>query len=853
MIAKTHRWQLAALALASFMSFDSWAMSLGRLTVQSALGEPLRAEVDIASLAADEAASLKIKLAPIEAFKSAGLEFSPVLTGLQVELLKRADGSAYIKLGSERAINEPFVDLILEANWSSGRITRDYTMLFDPPSLRAPSPPQVSMPPVAAPVPVRTEPAPPPQVVPTIKPVEPTAPALAVQARKPTVPEKTAVPVAARQAAQVNVKAGDTAGKIAASSKPASVTLDQMLLAMLRTNPQAFIQGNVNRIKAGAVLDLPTEDQAVATEPAQATEIIQTQSRDFDAYRRKLADHVPAAAAANSARNISGKVQVAVEDKKPAAAAPDKLTLSKGSAPAREDELAKARAAQEAASRAAELTKNITELSKIAAATGASAAQAISSPVSSASATPASPPAVPASVPVAFVASAPELPASVSLAPKTAASKPLLPSSQPAPEVAQPESSFVDELIENPLLPVVAAGLLALLAGLAAVKIRQRKKAMSMDSSFLESRLQPESFFGVSGGQSVDTSENLATGSSMVYSPSQLDAVDDVDPVAEADVYLAYGRDIQAEEILKDALRTQPDRLAIHQKLLEIYAKRQDVKAFESFATLAFNLTNGSGAQWEKICESGLSIDPQNALYLPGGQPERIQAADKTGTHPASLAATSAQHLMTAPLPSISTDLDLDLDLDFSLDELEPMPAAQATRPMAAFPEIDAALPTLTAVSEPTPEPEAELTTQILHPEPTAAPSSADNSLDFSWTEPVKEEAAPEPTEPSLDDLDFDVPVPEPEPKALASAGESGMLEFDLGSLSLDLGEESSTQSGALENELAGADPLVTKLALAEEFKAIGDDDGARALIEEVIAEASGDMKSKAQRALSNL
>ena len=107
----------------------------------------------------------------------------------------------------------------------------------------------------------------------------------------------------------------------------------------------------------------------------------------------------------------------------------------------------------------------------------------------------------------------------------------------------------------------------------------------------------------------------------MVYSPSQLDAVDDVDPVAEADVYLAYGRDLQAEEILKDALRTNPERIAIHQKLLEILAKRRDTKGFEDIATLAFKVTNGDGSDWERICELGLSIDPSNALYQPGGQP----------------------------------------------------------------------------------------------------------------------------------------------------------------------------------------------------------------------------------------
>ena len=126
--------------------------------------------------------------------------------------------------------------------------------------------------------------------------------------------------------------------------------------------------------------------------------------------------------------------------------------------------------------------------------------------------------------------------------------------------------------------------------------------------------MQPDSFFGASGGQSVDTSDSGAAGSSMVYSPSRLDAADDVDPVAEADVYLAYGRDMQAEEILNEALRTNPGRIAIHQKLLDIYAKRRDTQGFERIATLAFRITNGDGPEWQRVSELGLGIDPTNTL-----------------------------------------------------------------------------------------------------------------------------------------------------------------------------------------------------------------------------------------------
>lgn len=420
------------------------------------------------------------------------------------------------------------------------------------------------------------------------------------------------------------------------------------------------------------------------------------------------------------------------------------------------------------------------------------------------------------------------------------------------------EASYVDTLLEDPLLPAGALGLIALLAGFGFYKARQRKKALLQDSAFDDSRLQTDSFFGNSGGQNVDTHDN-ATGSSMMYSPSQLEAVDDVDPVAEADVYLAYGRDLQAEEILKDALRTRPERLAIHQKLLEIYAKRRDAKAFEAIATLAFNLTDGMGPDWQQICEKGLALDPDNALYLPGGQP---YAERGPNTRPADLDAllpdvTTNQNKLSgnAALPSTG-NTDLDLDLDFSLDEPD-------------LPPIDTTLPDARAAAVTGSQDVAqsnELTWDM--PEPVMAsepqePESAPIPLDFSM---------PEPVEPPGDN-DFDkTQVIAVAPNADKPAADSGMMEFDLGSLSLDFdtpkpgASPSYNASDDLKLDMddgldfqaggfaqAGDDPLETKLALAEEFKAIGDDDGARALIEEVIAEATGEIKSKAQRALKQL
>ena len=241
-------WRKTAVAAAATALFALWApnaaaLSLGSITVQSALGEPLRAEIDIADINAEEAASLKAAVAPPEAFRAAGMEYNPAMSSLRVTVQRRADGRAYIRLSSDKPVNEPFVDMILEANWSSGRIVRDFTMLFDPPNLRAPAVSAAALPQTASPAPsVAT--APPIARIPISS--EPVQPAVAPPRRVGPAPKvapspraSTKSPVLQRAPAdgrQIKVKTGDTASKIAASVKQPSVSLDQMLVALLRAN-----------------------------------------------------------------------------------------------------------------------------------------------------------------------------------------------------------------------------------------------------------------------------------------------------------------------------------------------------------------------------------------------------------------------------------------------------------------------------------------------------------------------------------------------------------------------------------------------------------------------------------------
>jgi pilus assembly protein FimV len=400
----------------------------------------------------------------------------------------------------------------------------------------------------------------------------------------------------------------------------------------------------------------------------------------------------------------------------------------------------------------------------------------------------------------------------------------------------------MESLLENPLVLPGAGALVAGLGGLAFWRIRQRKKGTQVDSSFLESRLQPDSFFGASGGQRVDTADSgtsSGAASSMVYSPSQLDAAGDVDPVAEADVYLAYGRDLQAEEILKEAMRSNPSRVAIHAKLMEIYAKRRDAKAFEAVAKDAFNLTKGEGPEWDAGSALGRDLDPSNPLYAQGNAMAGAGLAGSVMLGGASVATAAFSATSTVPqqaTPSNNDDFDIDLDLDFSAGSDD----------LVAAPEVSGLLETPVAL-EPTvairaiPEPEPVVDFDMSEPaalddvklsKPDLA--SFSNGLNFSSTPMV----APAPTAPM---------------SLKTGPSEPAALEFDLGGLSLDLpGSSAQASSDAIDAGISG-DPLETKLALAMEFRDIGDADGARSLVQEVADEASGPLKARALKMLADL
>ena len=820
------------------------AAGLGRLALFSALGEPLRAEVEVVALQPGDEDSLAVRLASPEAFRRAGIEYNPALLTIRV-VLERRDGKPLVRLTSVQPINDPFIDLLLELQWATGRLVREYTFLLDPPGYR-------ERPPAAA------APAP-----------APAQPAAAAPAPQPAPVEARPLVAAPSGARTYEVRKGDTLGRIARANKPEGVTLYQMLAALYRANPRAFIKNNINLVRAGKILNIPDREAAASIAATDANRLVRAHIAEFAEYRGKLGAAVAArpATAAPGQREVAGRI-TAKPETPPAGAPKDQLKLSKAdatqpSAPsaraAREDDkVAASRALQEAQSRVTDLEKNVGDLQKLLEMKNKQLAQLEQKAEAKPAAAPPAPkPAAEAPKPAAEAPKpATEAPKPVAEAPKPAAAAP-----KPAPEAAKapvaekakpkpaaaprPEPGLVDDFLENPLAMGGLAGVVVLLAGYGTWAWRRKKAAQS---SFQESvrgaspnRAAPAT--PPAGAQAAAATAAAVAAAVAAAQPGvAATAGDEVDPIAEADVYLAYGRDSQAEEILKEALAKHPDRVPAHAKLLEIFAHRSDTKAFEKTALTIKDLTKGAGPEWAKALALGHSIDPGNSLYGGGGAavaiPRPVPQAE------------------AAPTPT------LDFDLGGGAAGAEGAPGAGPAAPALDF-DLGAAPPAGGAGKPFTPG-----DTVIIDPSEAASMSAAqvagpgagdgetktEPSLDFdlgALQPPAPPPAAPAPPESAASlDFDFNLDLGEAKPATAPSAAASP-APLDISTISLDLGKTGGATPAT------SSDPkwqeVATKLDLAKAYQEMGDKAGARELLNEVIDQGDVAQQNEAKQMLAGL
>jgi pilus assembly protein FimV len=850
---------LSAAVLSALVLANAHAAGLGKLTVLSALGQPLRAEIELTSVSKDEAGNLVAKLASPDAYRQANIDPGAALSTLRFAVEQRGTRQI-INVTSVQPLNEPFIDMLLELSGPSGRLVREYTFLIDPAEMRNIQPAQMA-----------SNAAPQRDI---IKSAPAIAAAPASQAERPANPRATtAKPAQAAgnnasngaDAEEYKVKTGDTLGHIATRMKANGVSLDQMLVALYRTNPKAFVGENMNRLRAGQILSVPSADAAKSISNAEAREIVLAQSVDFNNYRAKLAGQVAASdpqQAAASKQSATGKITAKVEEPAtPDSESKDKLKLAKAQAPAgtaagkgsgAEDKIAQEKAAAEANSRVKELEKNVTDLQKILEVKnkGMADQQDQADAAKAAPATAAKPTEAKTEA-SADKAAQPSV-ADVAAASATSASAVTPPAKKPKIVVPPPtpasEPSFFDDLLAN---PYALPGLGALLVGVGALGVmsaRRKKQQKNFEDSIItDSSLKANSLFGSTGGQSVDTN-NSVFNSSFTPSVSQLDS-NEVDPVAEADVYIAYGRDAQAEEILKEALRTQPERHAVRVKLLEIYSNRKDLRAFEVLATELYGMTKGEGGDWSQAAAMGLVMDPGNPLYASGKQivapaPEAeapmadiLSDAAKPAEPEPQVTEPAAVEAVEQKAESPSLDFDIG-EIDFKDVEVP----NTVPRPEAAEPSIDMASIDLDFLDKPT------------------AGGAMESLAAEQKTAPVVDNPAPLEEVPALS---LDIPGLPEEPVA-ASKADPAPLEFDLSDIKLDLPETANAKSDlafdtSVLAETASASlsanhtEMATKLDLAVAYQEIGDKEGARELLDEVLKGGTPEQSEKAKSLLLEL
>ena len=641
-------------ALSYFVAGSAWALSLGIATVQSSLGQGLRAEVDVSTAADAEADSLTVEIASVQAYAAGNLDFNPALQDLKVSLQRRAGGNLVIRITGDRPVNEPVLQVLLDVRWSTGKMVRSFTLFIDPPApekTKTESGSIIGATPAAVLVPEK---------------IPPIAPSAASETTTPKAQAAASAPTAESQASgnaattqrSIVIQKGDTARQIATRLRTENRTAEQLMLALLQANPDAFVAQNINRLKAGATLKLePLPDPQSLSTDAAAREVAR-QAATYAAWRRGVTALNSGPADARPIKNDEGrstnkKVGPAPETSKtPVSKDELKLGAAKEKDKAEAEKLAADMQAKEDSERKAELAKNIEALKEAAAKTSEAAGSGSATATASekpAEATPAPGPAVAAKVP------------------------------EPVSD-----TSF-DGVLQNlqSLDTMTLAGTAAAVVLLVAWFLVRRRASPAADSDDQASEPADTQAVGEEQPNLGSREPSLSPGfeasalatqdpapapspPSVLFADSQLKPSDNLDAVAEADVYLAYGRDAQAEEILREALGVTPNKVELHQKLLDIFVLRGDADGFAQIAQTMSTYVDSQGPQWLKVCELGALLDGNNPLYHNHANPD-------------SLASGASLSSGARPLP-LGFPAGLDLNLAKPADKAAG-PAGQDFRP----------------------------------------------------------------------------------------------------------------------------------------------------------------------------
>jgi pilus assembly protein FimV len=821
------------LAIVGLMApLSAGALGTGEIKLYSALNQRLNAEVPLVIAPSEQIGDLRVNLASAEAFAKAGLERPYYLTGLRFEVLSKGRATPLVRITSNDTIREPYVNFLMELQWSQGHVLREFTLLLDPPStFKERQAAERNLPRVAA------------------APVAAALPPVAAS-------DLHATPDSFSGGEYGPVRSGETLWSIAkVVGRDREATVEQMVVALYEANPQAFPKPNLFSFQPGVKLRVPGASQAKAHSPAEAKQIIQEQHA---VWRGKAVPAKPAAVAVAptpSAATEKPLTLLAPErpenaaGKKPAAG-PSKgeLALEIADTVKQENEDIRGRLAnleqqlqlmqrvislkdqQIAALQAGRpmpplpadlltqpLLPSVGALPQPAAlvapapaATPASAAIPAAVPAAApGAATPVAPtpppvaappivasePAKPADIAAAVPAPAkPAEPAASVAAEPAAAPTPQPPAAAPAPAKPAPPKSKpavkpapVPEAAEG-FFSDYSTGLLGalglLVSGLAWLAVKRRRAALAeIDNAMPATEFRPMDLTQAAEKRPAEagTASGLITPSQhgsflSDFTPSDFDVLDSdneaIDPISEADVYLAYGRYSQAEELIRQAINENPFRDECKLKLLEVFYTAQDREAFEKYvAELQEENKNNDHDFWVRVVDMGRSLAPDNPIFSQG------QAAVSSEAPPA-VAAVAAATEEALPAPPAAEPLEHEDDFAFDLGDDAFATIGEAGEAfLASFSQ--ATLDTAPSAADTLP-PDSVQAEVVLEEE--------SSGLDFDLDLTV--ESLPEP-----EAMDFSLPMePSPPvvapaeaaqaPVAAASENDPSLLEFDVAALS---------------------------------------------------------------------
>jgi pilus assembly protein FimV len=649
-----------AFALSLGAAVSAHAAGLGTITSSSKLGEPLNAEIELLAVTPAELTSIQAALASEQVYQDQMLEKPAAYPFIKIEVSNNTKGQPVLKLSSTQPITEAFLDMLIQVDWPTGRLVKEYTLLLDPPGFNSNYAAEAAATPLAKQSSVQ-----PAQE--TESRQADTATAKSQPAAKPAAKKaapKAPVPENTSEAQTLTTERGDTLYAIARQMKPDNVSMDQMLTALYQSNQDAFDGKNMNRLKVGKIIRLPDQAALERLGRKQAQQVVAEHTANWLAYKNTLGKVVKESAPVQTGGNTqqsAGKIGSAGEkplpESKPAkdvlklsagdeksTALSDKVNGKAAATAAQEDATAKANAIKEEQSRAAALEKQVADMKKLVemksnamAQAEKNAVQAEASPKVDQQGKPATEPVKPEAAKDAEKASADKAASANTESPKPVAeNKPAAENNPEATPVepATSQPSFMHVLLArlkaiNPVLPYALIALPVLLCIWALIRIRRKKQIDNFEDVIVTSpatEMQNNTVFGdTQAAASGDTS--FLTDFSQSGVGGMIDA-HDVDPIAEAEVYMAYGRDAQAEEILKDAIQKDPERQELKVKLLEIYQAAANKTAFEALASDLYAKLGPADSTWAKVSAMGQKLDPENSLYQVSAEP--VSAVDES-------------------------------------------------------------------------------------------------------------------------------------------------------------------------------------------------------------------------------